>query len=106
MFARYAIKQLRSEGHKVGFIRPITLFPFPSAAVAAAADNGTPIAVYENNMGQMIDDVRLAVLGRAPVQFMGGLTLDSSGFGIGPDIQVPIIRQRILDLLESSSVRQ
>ena len=35
--------------------------------------------------GQMIDDVRLAVLGRAPVEFIGGLSFDSSGFGIRPD---------------------
>jgi 2-oxoglutarate ferredoxin oxidoreductase subunit alpha len=51
--------------------------------------------VYENNQGQMIDDVRLAVLGRAPVDFIGGLSLDSSGFGIAPDLDVQVMRARI-----------
>jgi 2-oxoglutarate ferredoxin oxidoreductase subunit alpha len=39
--------------------------------------------------------VRLAVLGRAPVEFIGRLSLDSSAFGIAPDLEVPIIRGRI-----------
>jgi 2-oxoglutarate ferredoxin oxidoreductase subunit alpha len=43
----------------------------------------------------MIDDVRLAVLGRAPVDFIGGLSLDSSGFGIAPDLDVQVLRARI-----------
>jgi len=51
--------------------------------------------VYENNQGQMIDDVRLAVLGAAPVHFIGGLSLDSSGFGIAPDLDVQVMRARI-----------
>lgn len=49
----------------------------------------------------MIDDVRLSVLGRAPVSFIGGLTMDSSGFGVGPDVTVPVIRGRILDALDA-----
>lgn len=96
--ARYvhaAVRDLRAEGHAVGFVRPITLFPFPSAAVAAAADGARALAVYENNQGQMVDDVRLAVLGRAPVRFIGGLSLDSSGFGIAPDLDVATLRRRI-----------
>ena len=105
MFVRHTVKLLRAEGHRVGYVRPITLFPFPSAAVAEAARAAGRVAVYENNMGQMIDDVRLAVLGDAPIDFIGGLTLDSSGFGIGPDIQVPVIRERILGLLQSDPVR-
>ena len=55
-----------SEGLPVGFVRPITLCPFPAAAVAAAAERARAVAVYEINTGQMIDDVRLAVLGRGP----------------------------------------
>jgi 2-oxoglutarate ferredoxin oxidoreductase subunit alpha len=105
MFLRHTVKLLRAEGHRVGYIRPITLFPFPAEAIASAAAKIGRVAVYENNMGQMVDDVRLAVLGSAAVEFMGGLTLDSSGFGIGPDIQVPVIRQRILDLMEQGTVR-
>ena len=84
----------------VQFARIRRCFAGACAAAASATEN-SPIGygndiVLENNAGQMIDDVRLAVLGRAPVEFIGGLTLDSSGFGIGPDIQVPIIRERIL----------
>jgi len=94
-FVRYVVRQLRAEGHRVGFIRPITLFPFPTEVFARAAERACGIAVYENNRGQMLDDVRLAVLGRAPVEFIGRLSLDSSAFGIAPDLEVPIVRARV-----------
>ena len=97
-FVRYVVRQMRAEGHRVGFVRPITLFPFPTEEVAHAAAGARCVAVYENNRGQMIDDVRLAVLGRAPVEFIGGLSLDSSAFGIAPDLEVPIIRRRIEEI--------
>jgi 2-oxoglutarate ferredoxin oxidoreductase subunit alpha len=99
-FVRAAVEDLRADGHRVGYVRPITLFPFPSQIVATACAGARSVAVYENNLGQMVDDVRLAVLGSRPVTFIGGLSVDSSGFGIGPDIDVPIIRGRILDELE------
>jgi hypothetical protein len=51
--------------------------------------------VFELNKGQMIEDVRLAVNGRAPVQFIGALTLDMSGFGISPDYDVERLLERI-----------
>jgi 2-oxoglutarate ferredoxin oxidoreductase subunit alpha len=50
----------------------------------------------------MIDDVRLAVLGAAPVTFIGGLSLDSSGFGIAPDLDVALLKDRILRVLNAS----
>jgi 2-oxoglutarate ferredoxin oxidoreductase subunit alpha len=89
------VRALRADGIAAGYVRPITLFPFPSAAVAAACEGARAVAVYENNQGQMIDDVRLAVLGRAPVHFIGGLSLDRSGFGIAPDLDVEVLRARI-----------
>jgi 2-oxoglutarate/2-oxoacid ferredoxin oxidoreductase subunit alpha len=98
-YVRAAVRELRAEGRPVGLIRPITLFPFPSDVVAAVAEGARSVAVYENNQGQMIDDVRLAVLGRAPVQFIGGLSLDSSGFGIAPDLEVATLRSRIEEVL-------
>ena len=101
-FVRYVVNQLRDEGVPVGYVRPITLFPFPSATVLAAAERARVVGVYENSGGQMIEDVRLSVLGAAPVEPIGGLTLDGSGFGIGPDITVPEIRSRILRLCESA----
>jgi len=100
-YVRAAVHQLRAEGRPVGYLRPVTLFPFPAAAVAAAAEGVRAVAVYENNQGQMVDDVRLAVLGRAPVHFIGGLSLDSSGFGIAPDLDVRVIRSRVERVLAS-----
>ena len=46
----------------------------------------------------MIDDVRLGVLGRAPVTFIGGISTDGSGFGVGPLLDVGRIRERIVAL--------
>ena len=94
-FVRYVVVRLREEGVPVGYVLPITLHPFPTEAVAAAAEGARAVAVHEQNTGQMVDDVRLAVLGRAPVHFIGGISYDASGFGIGPDIEVPEIRRRI-----------
>jgi len=101
-YLKAAARELRAEGHKVGFVRPISLYPFPSEALAAAADGAKAVAVYENNQGQMIDDVRLAVLGRCPVHFIGGLSLDNSGFGIAPDFDVEVMRARIEGVLASA----
>ena len=53
------------------------------------------VLVYENNQGQMIDDVRLALEGRVSVRFIGRLSLDHSGFGIAPDLEVTTMRKRI-----------
>lgn len=102
-YVKAAIAVLRAQGARVGLVRPITLLPFPSEAVARAAQGARAVAVYENNQGQMVDDVRLAVLGRAPVHFIGGLSLDSSGFGIAPDLDVSVLRSRIEDVLAGSS---
>jgi len=98
-YLRAAVRRLRQKGKRVGYVRPITLFPFPSAAVARAAEGARTVAVYENNQGQMVDDVRLAVGGRADVRFIGGLSLDSSGFGIAPDLEVSTLEARIDGLL-------
>ena len=98
-YIRAAVRVLREQGIQAGYVRPITLLPFPSGAVARAAEGAKVVAVYENNQGQMVDDVRLAVLGRTPVTFIGGLSLDSSGFGIAPDLDVTILRDRIAGAL-------
>lgn len=99
-YVRAAVRSLRADGVRVGWVRPVTLVPFPSAVVAAAARRANVIAVFENNAGQMLDDVRLAVLGEAPVEFIGGLSLDASGFGIAPMLDVSEVRRRILDVVE------
>jgi 2-oxoglutarate ferredoxin oxidoreductase subunit alpha len=102
-YVRFAVQAMRADGLPVGFVRPISLFPFPTEVVAAASAGARAVAVYENSVGQMIDDVRLAVLGRAPVHFIGGLTLDKSGFGVGPDNDVGVIRARIEAVLREVS---
>ena len=99
-YVRAAVHSLRVEGVPVGYVRPVTLVPFPSETIALAGRRTKAVAVYENNTGQMIDDVRLAVLGDAPVDFIGGLSLDSSGFGIAPDYDVAVLRRRILEVVE------
>jgi 2-oxoglutarate ferredoxin oxidoreductase subunit alpha len=106
-YVKAAVRELRADGHRVGFVRPITLYPFPSGALAAAVAPASvkAVAVYENNQGQMIDDVRLAVLGRCPVRFIGGLSMDSSGFGIAPDLDVDVLRGRLEDVLAAPDAR-
>jgi 2-oxoglutarate ferredoxin oxidoreductase subunit alpha len=76
-------------------VRPISLWPFPSAAVAAAAGGARAVAVYELNAGQMIEDVQLAVLGTAPVVPIGGISHDHSGFGVGPALRAEHVLARI-----------
>ncbi len=98
-YARAAVRALRARGARVGLVRPITLVPFPTEALARVAQGARAVVVYENNQGQMIDDVSLAVLGRAPVHFIGGLSLDSSGFGIAPDLDVSVLTRRIEQVL-------
>jgi 2-oxoglutarate ferredoxin oxidoreductase subunit alpha len=98
-YVRAAVRAMRADRLPVGYVRPITLFPFPTAALAEAVEGARAVAVYENNQGQMIEDVRLAVMGKAPVHFIGGLSLDSSGFGIAPDLDVGVIRSRLEGLL-------
>ena len=66
-----ARKLAEKEGIKLGLFRPITLWPFPSAEIARVAQNGKPILVVEMSMGQMVEDVKLSVLGSAPVHFLG-----------------------------------
>ncbi len=69
--ARSAINKARAAGIKVGLIRPITLWPFPTEAIERAASSAGAFLTVEMNMGQMVDDVRLAVNGRKPVEFFG-----------------------------------
>jgi 2-oxoglutarate ferredoxin oxidoreductase subunit alpha len=97
-FVGYVVEQLRAEGERIGYVRPISLWPFPFAAVAAAADGAERVGVFELCAGQMIDDVRLGVLGRAPVTGIGGISTDSSGFGVGPLLDADLIRARVLAL--------
>ena len=66
-----AIEMARAEGIKVGIIRPITLWPYPKAALAKAAETAKHFLVVELNMGQMVDDVKVATGCKRPVSFFG-----------------------------------
>ncbi len=69
--AKSAVRSLRKTGKKVGLLRPITLYPFPSAALASLASEGKRFLTVEHNLGQMVDDVRLAVRRHADSEFFG-----------------------------------
>mgnify|MGYP006278629769 CR=1 FL=1 len=66
-----AVDELRQQGHKVGLLRPISLFPFPETIIADLADRVNKLLVVELSNGQMVDDVRLAVKHKVPVHFYG-----------------------------------
>ena len=66
-----AITEARKTGMKVGMIRPITLYPFPKEALKKAAKNVKNFLTVELNMGQMVDDVKLAIDCAKPVYFYG-----------------------------------
>lgn len=68
---RSAVKTAREQGIKAGAIRPITLWPFPEKEIAKAAEKVNSFLCVEMSMGQMVDDVRLAVNGAKPVTFFG-----------------------------------
>ncbi len=65
--AKNAINEARAKGVKVGMIRPITLWPFPKKVLAAAAEKCKAFVCVEMNMGQMIEDVELAIRCKKPV---------------------------------------
>ena len=66
-----AVRKMRSEGRKVGLLRPVTLFPFPEKPICGLAGNGRRFITVELNAGQMVEDVRLAVNGKSEVLFYG-----------------------------------
>jgi 2-oxoglutarate ferredoxin oxidoreductase subunit alpha len=68
-----AVRTAREKGIKVGLFRPVTVSPFPYGRVAELAQQAKSFLVVEMNTGQMLDDVRLAVNGRIPIEFYGRL---------------------------------
>jgi pyruvate/2-oxoacid:ferredoxin oxidoreductase alpha subunit len=63
------VEMARARGFRAGLLRPITLYPFPVAQVRELARRARAFAVVELSTGQLVDDVRLALEGRAPVEF-------------------------------------
>jgi 2-oxoglutarate/2-oxoacid ferredoxin oxidoreductase subunit alpha len=68
-----AVRFAREQGIKVGLFRPVTVAPYPYARVAELAAQAKTLLVVEMNAGQMLEDVRLAVNGRTPIEFYGRL---------------------------------
>lgn len=68
---RSAVEKLRAGGLRAGLFRPITLWPFPSQALAETAAHCRSVLVVELSNGQMVEDVRLALDGKVPVEFYG-----------------------------------
>lgn len=89
--AEKAIEVSREQGIKVGLFRPITLWPFPSKQVAAAAEGKRGVLVAEINAGQMIEDVRLAIDGKVPVEHFGRL----GGIVPEPEEMVKAIKEKL-----------
>ncbi len=65
------VDNLREQGHKVGMLRPISLFPFPKEPLVQLAERVNSFLVVELSNGQMVDDVRLAIQHSTPVHFYG-----------------------------------
>ena len=87
-----AMEIARAEGIKVGMLRPITLWPFPTQAIQEEAAKVKGILVIELNAGQMIEDVKLAVNGKVNVQHFGRL----GGIVPDPDEIVKAIKDKLM----------
>ena len=90
--AEKTIEMARAEGIKVGLFRPITLWPFPTNEIAAASAKVKGILVAEINAGQMVDDVRLAVNGKVPVEHYGRL----GGIVPEPEEMVKVLKEKLV----------
>lgn len=82
----------REEGIKVGLFRPITLWPFPKKELKAYNDKLKGILVMELNAGQMIEDVKLAVECKIPVEHYGRL----GGIVPTPDEVLKALKEKLI----------
>ncbi len=102
-FVEQVVEELRADGVRIGAFRPISLWPFPEAALAQACRSATQVLVFEVNAGQMIDDVRLSVGGRIPVRPLGRVSIDFSGMRQGEILSVGWIRDRVREATKESA---
>ncbi len=96
-FVEYVVRELRAEGHKIGWFRPVTLWPFPGAALTEATRNAERVLVFELNAGQMLDDVRMHAADRSKITFIGGVSIAESGLAYGELLDAPVLRDLILE---------
>ena len=87
-----AMEVARGEGLKLGLLRPITLWPFPTKAISDRADKVKGILSVELNAGQMVEDVRLAVNGRVKVEHFGRL----GGIVFTPDEIIAAVKEKLM----------
>lgn len=87
-----ACELARAEGIKLGLLRPITLWPFPTKVIAKYADKVKAMLSVELNAGQMVEDVRLAVNGKVPVEHYGRL----GGIVFTPDEIVNAVKTKLM----------
>jgi 2-oxoglutarate ferredoxin oxidoreductase subunit alpha len=102
-FVEHVVAQLRAEGARIGWFRPVTLWPFPGAALAEATRYARRVLVFELNAGQMLDDVRLHAADRGAVRFIGGVSIAESGLSYGELLDAPVIRERIREAMGAPS---
>jgi 2-oxoglutarate/2-oxoacid ferredoxin oxidoreductase subunit alpha len=89
--ARTAVERARERGIRAGLFRPITLWPFPSAALRQAASGARAVVSVELSAGQMVEDVRLALNGAVPVSLLGRM----GGMVPSPDEVVDAARRAL-----------
>ncbi len=87
-----AVENAREEGIKVGLLRPITLWPFPTKILSAYAYQVKGMLSVELNAGQMIEDVRLAVNGKVKVEHFGRL----GGIVFTPDEVLTALKDKLI----------
>jgi len=96
---RCAVNRARGEGIKAGWIRPITLWPFPTEQISRAADELRIFLTVEMSCGQMVEDVKLAVTSKAPVLFYGrpggGVTTVEEVLNQIKQLTIPANRQKV-----------
>ncbi len=83
------IRRLRQEGYRVGLLRPVSLYPFPSSALQELAGQGRRFLTIEHNLGQMVEDVRLALCGQARCGVYGHLP---GNLPTPDDFEEPIVK--------------
>ena len=87
------IQLARAEGIKLGLLRPITLWPFPSEVVGKYADQVKGMLSVELNAGQMVEDIRLGVNGKVPVEHFGRL----GGIVFTPDEVLEALKEKLIN---------
>ncbi len=86
------VENARTEGIKLGLLRPITLWPFPTEVIANYADKVKGFLSVELNAGQMVEDIRLAVNGKVKVEHFGRL----GGIVFTPDEILKALKEKLI----------